>query len=150
MAPQEQENAPENRLGDSSADNPVTPATSAKNKPVADIPKNADSERVRLPVKSESAPAEIKPDLLSLLQEKDAKNREDGMLKVIFDAKNLLKDAIIPPVKITPFEEKLLNFVIPEFWLSDQFSPSQHLCHRLFIRSHLESRQVAYPKNGIN
>ena len=38
----------------------------------------------------------------------------------------------------------------PEFWLSDQFSPSQHLCHRLFIRSHLESRQVANPKNGIN
>jgi len=112
MAPQEQENAPENRLGDSSADNPVTPATSAKNKPVADIPKNADSERVRLPVKSESAPAEIKPDLLSLLQEKDAKNREDGMLKVIFDAKNLLKEAIIPPVEITSFEEDLMNYIM--------------------------------------
>ena len=128
MAPQEQENAPENRLGDSSADNPVTPATTAKSGTKAAISKKPDNEQVYLPVKSESATAEImvrqfdrltaplgsptEPDLLSVLQEKDAKNHEDAMLKVIADAKNLLRDSIIPPVEITPFEEDLMNYIM--------------------------------------
>jgi hypothetical protein len=118
MAPQEieqeieQDNEPENRDDDNSDDNPVMPTTTAKTKPVAAIPKNPDSEQVRLPVKSESAPAEIKPDLLSVLQQKDSKNQEDAMLKVIADAKNLLRDAIIPPAEITPFEEELMNYIM--------------------------------------
>ena len=63
-------------------------------------------------VPAESEPQEIQSDLLSMLQEKDRKNREDAMLKVIADAKKLLNDAIIPPVEFTPFEDTLMNFVM--------------------------------------
>jgi hypothetical protein len=117
MAPQEieQDNEPENREDDNSADNPETPITTAKTaktKSVAAIPKNTDSEPVHLPVKSESTLPEIKPDLLSVLQQKDAKNEEDAMLKVIEDAKNLLRDTIIPPAEFTSFKEALMNYIM--------------------------------------
>jgi hypothetical protein len=47
-----------------------------------------------------------------VLQQKDTKNQEDAMLKVIEDAKNLLRDTIIPPAEFTPFEEELMNYIM--------------------------------------
>jgi ParB family chromosome partitioning protein len=55
-----------------------------------------------------------KPDLLATLQEKDRKNREEALQKVIDEAKDLIRNTDIPPVAITPFEEALLNFVMLE------------------------------------
>jgi len=76
------------------------------------FPKTLDSSPVRPLVMSENAKPEIKPDLLSVLQDKDRRNAEEALLKVIADAKKLLNDAIIPPVAFTPFEEALMDFVM--------------------------------------
>ena len=76
------------------------------------FPKTLDSSPVRPLVMSENAKPEIKPDLLSVLQDKDKRNAEEALLKVIADAKKLLNDTIIPPVAFTPFEEALMDFVM--------------------------------------
>ena len=76
------------------------------------FPKTLDSSPVRPLVMSENAKPEIKPDLLSVLQDKDRRNAEEALLKVIADAKKLLNDTIIPPVAFTPFEEALMDFVM--------------------------------------
>ena len=54
----------------------------------------------------------IKPDLMSTLEQKDVKNREEALCRVIDDAKNLMKETDIPPVAITPFEEALMNYTM--------------------------------------
>ena len=54
----------------------------------------------------------IKPDLMSTLEQKDEKNREEALCKVIADAKKLMKDTVIPPVEITPFEDELMYYVM--------------------------------------
>jgi len=71
-----------------------------------------DIAPVYQPVVSENAQPEIKPDLLTVLQEKDRQNAEEALLKVIADAKKLLNDTVIPPVEFTPFEEALMNYVM--------------------------------------
>ena len=50
--------------------------------------------------------------MIATLEEKDAKNREEALYKVIEDARQLLKNVDIPASEITPFEEALINFVM--------------------------------------
>ena len=76
------------------------------------FPETPNSYPVHQPDKAESVQPEIKPDLVSELQEEDRKNAEDALLKVIADAKKLLNDNVIPPVEFTPFEDTLMNFVM--------------------------------------
>ena len=59
-----------------------------------------------------NAHATIKPDLISTLQEKDRKNREEALEKVTEQAIKLVKDADIPTTEILPFEEALVDFVL--------------------------------------
>jgi len=54
----------------------------------------------------------IKPDLMSTLEQKDKKNKEETLCKVITDAKKLMKDTDIPPKEITPFEDALIYYIM--------------------------------------
>jgi len=110
LTPNEQENRNDNIPVDVDIDETQYP--DMEDELYDDFPVPADNPPVRTQVKAESVPPVIKPDLLTMLQEKDRKNREDTMLKVIADAKKLLNDAIIPPVEFSPFEEALMNFVM--------------------------------------
>jgi ParB family chromosome partitioning protein len=49
---------------------------------------------------------------MATLEEKDRKNREEALGKVIDDARALMKDTDIPPAEITVFEEMLMDFVL--------------------------------------
>ena len=111
LTPQEQENCDGN-IPVAVVDDEQTPYPDMEDEHDDSFPDLTDSSPVPQPVKAESATTAIKPDLLSMLQEKDRKNREDAMLKVIVDVKKLLNDAIIPPVEFTPFEESLMDFVM--------------------------------------
>ena len=50
--------------------------------------------------------------MISTLEEKDRKNREEALCKVIDDAKKLIRDYVIPPTEISPFEEELMYYVL--------------------------------------
>ena len=110
LTPQKQEQS--NQTVNVPVDDDETPYSDMEDEEDDSFTEPTGSSPVHQPVKAENAPASIKPDLLSMLQEKDRKNREDAMLKVIADAKKLLNDTIIPPVEFTPFEDTLMNFVM--------------------------------------
>jgi ParB family chromosome partitioning protein len=55
---------------------------------------------------------EIKPDLMTTLEEKDRRNREEALCNVIEDTKILIRECDIPLSEITPFEDALLNYIL--------------------------------------
>ena len=80
---------------------PVT-ATSTVNPKSPDIPSSPNISsitQVTQPIKPEPS---IKPDLISTLEEKDRKNQEEALNKVIDEAKKLIRDFVIPPVENQP------------------------------------------------
>jgi hypothetical protein len=56
--------------------------------------------------------ADIKPDLMTTLEEKDRRNREEALCNVIEDSKKLIRECDIPLSEITPFEDALLNYIL--------------------------------------
>jgi hypothetical protein len=102
----------ENRTVSGTSDKTADPSGSAEN------PQNPQSPR-----DGQNAPAVTgansgiadKPDLMAVLQEKDRKNKEEALMKVIEEARTLIKDTDIPPVEITPFEESLMYYVMLSF-----------------------------------
>jgi len=71
-----------------------------------------DNDQIQPSAKEETNHPSIKPDLISTLEQKDGKNREEALCKVIADAKELMKDTDIPPVEITPFEDALIYYIM--------------------------------------
>ena len=76
---------------------------------------NADDSLSAPIITAKNSHVEVKPDLLSTLQKKDMKNREEALEKIIDDAINLITNTDIPPVETTPFEETLINFIMLSF-----------------------------------
>ena len=52
---------------------------------------------------------------MTTLEQKDRKNREEALCKVVDEAKKLIKDVVIPPSEITPFEDTLINYILLPF-----------------------------------
>jgi hypothetical protein len=107
---QEKETVKEDREGKdkpTSSNRPVSPTGQT-------TPQSPKDNQSVSTVSVENRQVTIKPDLLSTLLEKDEKNREEALYKVIDDTRKLVKDTEIPPVEITPFEEALMYFVMLE------------------------------------
>jgi len=104
MVPQTAENR-EKPVGD----NHNTPSASVENTQTGNDSEKPDNAQIQ-PTAKESP--SIKPDLMSMLEEKDRKNREEALCNVISDAKKLMKDTDIPPVELTPFEESLMYYLM--------------------------------------
>ena len=111
MVPKEIENIPDNNDDATSAtETGINPEGRAEGNP-----ENQDEPQVQQPVKVNSVQPTIKPDLIATLEQKDRKNREEALCKVIADAKKLMKDTDIPPVEITPFEDALTYYILFSF-----------------------------------
>jgi len=113
----ENQNSPVVSTGSESTDNPNVPET-PQNPQSPQNPQKPQSpnDNQSAPTKAVKTPnATIKPDLMATLEEKDRKNREEALEKVIEDARTLIKDTDIPPVEITPFEEMLIDYILLSF-----------------------------------
>ena len=81
-----------------------------------DLPDTADNSSNNPENRSfhptDDSQATIKPDLVSTLEQKSRKNREEAHCNVIEEAKRLIKNVDIPPSEITPFENTLINFIL--------------------------------------
>jgi ParB family chromosome partitioning protein len=94
--------------------NPEIKKTPEQSKSAKTTKSSGNSQKSTTPTVKNSN-AEIKPDLLSTLQEKDRKNKEEALENILEEARALIKDTDIPPVEITPFEETLINFILLSF-----------------------------------
>jgi ParB family chromosome partitioning protein len=99
----------ENKAGTNTSGNSKIPDVTN----VTDSPQSPNEDDQNAPSATvENTETTIKPDLMSVLQEQDRKNKEEALSNVIEDARVLIKDTDIPPVDITPFEEALLYYVM--------------------------------------
>jgi ParB family chromosome partitioning protein len=100
---------PDNKTTSGNSGNSKTPGATK----VTDSPQSPNEDDQNAPTASvENAETTIKPDLMTILQAQDRKNKEEALSNVIEEARVLIKDTDIPPVDITPFEETLLYFVM--------------------------------------
>jgi len=112
MVQQEVENS-ENLIADDNRDAPSATETGINPEELAEGNfEKPDDTQIQSTVKVNSVQPAIRPDLISTLEQKDRKNREEALCKVIADAKKLMKDTDIPPVEITPFEEALMYYIM--------------------------------------
>ena len=115
MITQKQENSNENRENQDTPNSPQSPKNPNEHHAPSDNPDNSTGAQ-NLPQPTENTgQAAINPDLITKLEQKDRQNREEALCKVVDDAKKLIKEVIIPPAPITPFEDALMNYIMLPF-----------------------------------
>jgi len=97
------ENSDDNDTPDNPKSKPLDGDNSGKDNPENSSTKTADNNK---PAKSE---------LMETLEQKDRKNKEEALCKVIDDIKKMIKEVYIQPSEITPFEDALINYVLLSF-----------------------------------